>query len=311
VNLVARLDRWFFGDVPARRVDVVRRLVFGYAAVWLLVRAGYLRDVSSLPERRFEPIGVWAGLGEPLPPVVVTLLWLIAFSGCLATVFGRSKLIGPIAGAAAGLAVITYSNCWGQVFHTENLLVLHLAVLAIGTLLDRGRPELVSGWSLRLMTLTTVVAYVLAGWAKLDIGGLDWVSGDVIRNQVAYDNLRKILLGDVHSPLGGWLAGIGWLWTPVAVATLVIELGAPIVLLGGRWRTLWVVAAWTFHLGILALMAILFPYQLSGVAFASMFAAERLDPIVARLAGPVSWRRASQRRPRSSDPASPGPAATG
>jgi hypothetical protein len=49
-----------------------------------------------------------------------------------------------------------------------------------------------------------------------------------------------------------------------------------VALLSGRWRTAWVVAAWLFHVGVLASMAILFPYQLTGVAFAAFFRIERL-----------------------------------
>ena len=67
-----------------------------------------------------------------------------------------------------------------------------------------------------------------------------------------------------------------WIWRPVALATLVVELGAPVALLGGRWRNAWVASAWLFHVGTLALMAIMFPYPLSGVAFASLFPLERL-----------------------------------
>jgi hypothetical protein len=63
---------------------------------------------------------------------------------------------------------------------------------------------------------------------------------------------------------------------PVAVATVLVELGAPLALLGGRLRTAWVLAAWGFHVGIVALMAISFPYPLSGIAFAPLFACERL-----------------------------------
>jgi hypothetical protein len=54
-----------------------------------------------------------------------------------------------------------------------------------------------------------------------------------------------------------------------------VELGAPAAMAGGRIAALWAAAAWGFHLGVLALMHILFPYPLAGVAFVSMFAAER------------------------------------
>jgi hypothetical protein len=58
--------------------------------------------------------------------------------------------------------------------------------------------------------------------------------------------------------------------------TLVVELGAPMVLFGPRLRRAWMAMAWTFHVGVLALMAVLFPYPLVGVAFASMLPVERL-----------------------------------
>jgi hypothetical protein len=121
-----------------------------------------------------------------------------------------------------------------------------------------------------------VVAYVIAGVAKLRVGGLGWLDGDTLRNWVAYDNLRKEVLGDSYSTIGRHLVGYAWLFSPMAVLTVTVELGACVALLGGRWRTAWVVAAWLFHLSVLAVMAIVFPYQLSGVAFAPFFRLERL-----------------------------------
>jgi hypothetical protein len=122
----------------------------------------------------------------------------------------------------------------------------------------------------RLCALVIVVAYVAAGVAKLRLGGIDWLDGDVLRHHVAHDNVRKALLGDWHSPLGEAAVGHAWLFPPMAIATLVVELGAPVALLGGRWRTAWVASAWVFHAGVLALMAVLFPYQLALVGFAPL-----------------------------------------
>jgi hypothetical protein len=45
-------------------------------------------------------------------------------------------------------------------------------------------------------------------------------------------------------------------------------------LLARRAARAWVAAAWAFHVGILATMAIVFPYPLLGVAFAPFFAIE-------------------------------------
>ena len=90
----------------------------------------------------------------------------------------------------------------------------------------------------------------------------------------------------------------------LATLTIVVELGAPVVLLARRWATAaWVGAAWGFHVGILALMAIAFPYQLTLVAFAPLLPVERLPaptpPVIERLllaARPARRRRDRRRR---------------
>ncbi len=148
----------------------------------------------------------------------------------------------------------------------------------------RPRPAPTYGVPVRLCALITVLAYVIAGWAKARHGGLEWVTGDVLRNWVAHDNLRKVVLGDPHSPLGAAAVAYGWLFPPMALVSLIVELGAPLALLGGRLRQGWIAMAWLFHVGVLVLMAIVFPYQLLGVAFAPLLPVERL-------ADRSTWRR--------------------
>jgi hypothetical protein len=187
------------------------------------------------------------------------------------------------------------------VIHTEHLVAVHLLVLgfapaAAAWAWSRRRrpappPGREYGWPVQVMALVTVVAYVLAGIAKLRNGGGDWLVGDVLRNQVAFDNLRKELLGAWHSPVGGWVVQFAWLFPPLAVATVVVELGAPVAFLGGRWRTAWVLAAWAFHVGIALLMWISFPYQLLGLAYAPFFRVERLGPAVRARIGRVPARQ--------------------
>jgi hypothetical protein len=78
---------------------------------------------------------------------------------------------------------------------------------------------------------------------------------------------------------------------------LAVELGAPLALLGGRIRTAWIAAAWLFHLGVLVLMAILFIYPLTGVAYASMLRPEVLLGRVGRVVARRSGRPASGNEP--------------
>ncbi|HEX6420735.1 MAG TPA: hypothetical protein VFZ77_19690 [Acidimicrobiales bacterium] len=309
---------WLLAPAPAARLAVLRILVGGYATAWTAVRLpAHLAHIDQPPDR-WQPVGALAPLASPPPAGVIMAVAVAApLLGLLVVAGWRIRVVGPLL-AAATLLLATLDSSWGQVFHTENLVVLHLVILAVAPgaadTLAVGRrgpapaPDGRYGWPVRLAAVVVVVAYVIAGVAKLRSGGLDWMGGDTLRHLVAHDNLRKALLGDSWSPLGARAVAHAWLFPPLAVLTVAIELGAPVALLGRRWRTVWVGAAWGFHVGVLALMAILFPYQLAGVAFAPFFRLERLPALLAArrrhrdataLAGGDRWARW---RPRWAEP---------
>lgn len=293
------------GDL-ARRLVLVRVATFGYAAAWLLVRLPYLWDVTALPDRRFEPVGVLALLDwRPGRLVALTLIAVTLVTAVLAAAGRAIRLAAPLA-ALGMLLVATLTSSFGQVFHTEHLLVLHLFVLGAHAWTADRRPDTWHvRWALGMLAAVTAITYVVAGVTKLRMSRTGWIDGEVLRNWVAADNLRKLLLEDPYSPVGGKLAGIGWVWAPIAVATLVVEFGAPLALLGFRrqalrWTvTVWVAAAWLFHVGVLGLMAIAFPYHLSGVAYLALLPVERMEGRVHTVLGrlrpytPNAWRTQS------------------
>jgi hypothetical protein len=306
-------DRWLLGPAPAARLGAFRALVGAYSAVWGAVRLPAHAGLADHDPSRWAPIGVLAPASSPLPDVVVVgAAWALPLLGLAVALGWRHRLTGPL-WAAVLLLVTTLASSWGQIFHTENLLALHALVLAVVPAADAwsldarrraeaGEPEPRAsgryGWPVRVAAIVTVLAYLLAGIAKLRVSGLGWAGGDVLRNLVAHDNLRKAVLGDVHSPLGSAAVQHGWLFPPMAAASLAVELAAPLALLGGRIRTAWVASAWVFHVGVLALMAILFPYQLVPVAFAPLFRLERAVPwFRTRLS-----RRGARQGTRSSPP---------
>jgi len=257
-----------------RRLDVVRVLVGAYSAIWLAVRLPHHVDLGGLPDHRWEPVGVLTVLGGPPPSWVAAVVAIAAILAAVAFAAGwRTRLTG-LACVATLLAVTTYASSWGQLFHTENLLVLHVLVLAVVPWLRRADP----GTVLIAMATATAAAYVVAGIAKIRNGGWDWVDGEALRNQVAVDNLRKAVVGAPSSPLGGLAVRNPGVFAPMAVVSLAVELGAPLALLGRRWAVGWSAAAWVFHVGVLALMAVGFPYPLAGVAFAPLLPVERLSP---------------------------------
>ncbi len=294
---------WLGAPAPAARLATLRILVGVYATAWACVRLPAHLAHADQVAARWRPVGVLAPLEAPPADLVVVLVAVAApLVGLLFVAGWRYRAVGPLF-AVTVLLLATLDSSWGQVFHTEHLVVLHLLVLASAPAADVlavGRPRAAPGpaadgrygWPVRLAAVVVVLAYVIAGVAKLRIGGLDWLDGEALRNWVAHDNLRKAVLGDGYSPIGRYLVGHAWLFPPFAVLTVTVELGAWGALLGGRWRTAWVVAAWLFHVGVLALMAILFAYQLSGVAFAPFFRLERLADRV----GPRPWRRGAGAR---------------
>ena len=301
-----QFDERFLEAAPARRLATLRILVGTFATVFLVVRSGYLFDISRLPPARFEPVGLLGWLDEPLPVwVVKTTLAFGVGCGVMFTLGWWYRVTGPLF-AIGFMLLTTYDNSWQHVAHTENLAALHLLVLAFAPAADalsvderRSAPSTVDpharyGWPVRLVSLITVSTYVIAGIAKQRNGGLHWITGDVLRNQVANDNLRKIVLGDSYSPIGARLVAHAWLFPPMALGTMIVELGAPLALIRGRIRTVMVSAMWFFHVAILGIMAILFIYPLTVIAYASLLRPERLsDAVSARV-------RARRLRPASS-----------
>lgn len=297
------LDRFWLVPIPGLRLAVLRVLICAFALVWLVGFAPILLSGLWFPPERFEPIGVVSLLDAPLAPAIGVVIWLITVIAGVASLIGwRFRTIAPL--FAIGLLWVTsYRNSWGMIFHSENLLVMHVLVLALlpaadAWSFDAARdPELRArgrelhgryGWGPRLMATITVLTYVLAGVAKLRNSGTAWLAGEVLLSHVAWDNLRKVELGDLHSPIGAALSAYPAVFVPLAWMSVALELGAPIALLGPRLARVWAAGMWAFHVGVLLIMAIAFVYPLTGVAFAPMFAVEQP---VAALADRLRRRR--------------------
>ena len=253
--------------------------------------------MTRLDAARWDPPGPLAWMGAPLSPGVAQgVLAVTIVVGIAATLGWRYRISGPAFGILL-LAVLTYRNSWSHLFHSDNLLALHAVIVGLApaaaawSLDARRAPEETPagddvryGWPLRLAALVTVLTYVVTGIAKLRYAGGDWLSGDTLLHQITFDNARKKVLGSPYSPLAGPLAEHPGLVRPLGLVTLVVELGAPVALLGRRWALAWAATAWLFHLGIVVLMAITFPYPLSLVAFAPLFRCERpFEAVLARV----------------------------
>jgi hypothetical protein len=303
-----RIDGWFYAPVPRERLALLRILIGAYTWIYLVSRAAHLNRVTDYAASAFAPVGIVSVLSEPLSPFWVHATYVAAVLTGAAFVAGLwHRVLAPVF-ALLLLWVTSYRHSWGMIFHTDNLMVLHVLVLALAPAADAHawRPAFLGklasapldtpavagryGWALRTISLVTLVTYVLAGIAKLENTGLHWALGDALREQIAYDAVRKIELGSIYSPFAGWMVRTAWLFPILGAFTMVVELGAPLALIGTRWAAGWSIAAWSFHVGVLASMAIVFAYPLSGCAFLSLFPLERWREAL--------WLRVGERWPR-------------
>lgn len=203
----------------------------------------------------------------------------------------RHRFTGPLF-AALLLWTISYRNSWSMIFHNDNVLVLHVAVLggtasadalSVDALTGRtgpgADPHWRYGWPLNLMSSITAATYLLAGVAKVKGPlGWGWARGEALRSQVAMDGLRKEVFGKEAAPLGTRLYDNVGVYRLLAVGSLAMELSAPLVLVDRRLLRLWSVGAFAMHWGIHAVMGITFRHQLSGVMYAPAFDLDRLLP---------------------------------
>ena len=282
------VPQWRVVDVtaPPERLAMLRILTGAFALVYLLVRLPVFVQLTDR-ESGFDGVGLAVLLSGPVPDAVIFVtIALTSGAGVAYAVGWQFRWLGPLF-ALGFLALGSYRGSWGQLLHFENLVVLHLIVVSLSPAADRWsldarrhqrvpRDATAYGWPIALAALVVVVTYVITGVAKLRYGGLDWIAGDTLRNHVAYSAARLDLLGGDQSPIAGWVVRASWGWTPAAALTVAVELAAPVALLGGRIRTVWVAAVWLLHLGIAATMLIVFPYPLFLVAFAPFYRVERL-----------------------------------
>jgi hypothetical protein len=255
----------------------------------------------------FVPIGATSHLSAPIPdPVLATLGIITTVAGVMYALGFLWRLSGPAFGGLL-LYTLTYRNSWSMIFHHENMLALHVLVLglmpAAGALaLDpwlRRRwqwlrwlgaapgqpsaPDWRSGWALKMLQIGATVPYVVAAVAKVrSKAGWAWALGDNLRDQIMMNGIYYEMLRGGANEMTFEASHWTWVFTFLAVATLIVEFGAPLALLGGRWAAGFVLSLIGLHWGILWIMGIVFPYQLTGLAFACFVPWERLPSLIRR-----------------------------
>lgn len=267
---------------PASTPALLRLAIGGYHLWHVGTRRTLYRGVHRTDPASFDPVGPARILRAPLPPMLADrLLDASLVTGALFTAGIAHPVTGPLHSALQTWN-FSYRNSWSMVFHHENNLVLHTMVLGAAPSADAlsvdalvrdrrllpPRRSWMYGATPTVMNAAMSLTYLLAGTAKFTGGaGASWVDGANMRGQVAFDALRKEMLGEESSPLGRALYPHKKLFTAMAAVSLVLELGAPLALADRRLGRLFAIGAFAMHWGIRALMRITFPYNLSGVLY--------------------------------------------
>lgn len=297
IALLRRVESAWLAPAPPARLAVIRVVTGLFCAGVVLAGWSEVPGLAADPTGRYFPVGLARLLPRPDQATLQNLQVAVLALAVLWTAGLAWRLTAPLF-AASFLLWGAWRLSWGAIAHDLHLAGVQVAVLALtpaaaALSLDARLPTLlawrpapwVHGWGVRLLCVATVVAYFLAGVAKLDAGGLGWGRGENLLDQLAYANLvRTVYEPDRPAPLGLWLVqSHGWILSAGAVLTLVVELGAPLALLHRRIGYAWAFGTLAMHLGIAALMGITFPYQTWGLAFLPFLPVERLVP--ARLRG--------------------------
>lgn len=271
---------------PAVRPAVMRIGVGAFSAVHQFRRRRMMRTLHRQDASRFAPVGVVRVLRRPLPPALADALFEAAQVTNLLTTLGVAhRVTGPV-NAALQLWTMSYRNSWGMIFHNDNGLILHQAVLGVAPAADalsvdalrRGDGLVPARTSRRYggvgpaLNIGTTAIYLISGIAKVrSPRGWGWASGDTFREQIASDAIRKEVFGTTAPPAAVRLYNSRGSFGLLAAVTLVIELGAPLSLVHRRLGQLFAVAAWSMHLGIRVVMGIKFSYNTSGVSYLGYF----------------------------------------
>lgn len=291
-KIADKLRTWWYSPAPPQRLGIIRFAVGAFTIWYIFARRLTLARVARTDADLYDPVGLFRVLGTPMDPVAYDwLVWITLISGVLFTVGALYRYAGPVFSIALGLTLM-YRNSWSMIYHMNNALLVHAVILgftraADGFSIDRyvtrsspfgaPTPHADYGWPISLLCAVTASGYLLAGVAKLSgPQGWAWMWGDVLREQIAVDTIRKELLEGYGMPLCYLLWDQVWIFTALGIGTYILELGAPLFLIGGKTRRAWAVSTWMMHVGIYLIMGIKFRYQLSFVIFLPFFHVERL-----------------------------------
>jgi hypothetical protein len=305
-----RVEGWLFQPGDPRRLAALRIGLWAVLAGRLAF--GPYLELAHQPAALFRPISFMKLLPSMPPPAFVVPVQVIAVAAALLALVGLwTRFALPVAWVAA-LPLVAMTSSLGKTVHNDVLLLLCLlplvpsdagAAWSLDAWRRRGRATEVStrfGWPVRTAMVVVAGAYFFSGFAKLLHAGPAWVTSG---------NLRWVLYASSDAQARPnaaalFVADRPWLAHLLALSSILIELGFPLVLWRPRLAWLFIPAVVSLHAGIwLAMRLNYWPMAATVVivmvdwpALADRWRAARPTPLGAAGGRPPAFRSPVTRR---------------
>ena len=222
--------------------------IFFYIIVFLTMSSGdYFLEWSNVPSIFWNPLGVMRFLSQPLPKdSIIFLFYVWKWIGvlCIFGIFYR--ILAPL-WFLLTLIVVSNGHSFGYVGHVYAPVVLAALPLCFSRASDVLSLDRILGFSkhhpqadileyiipLRTVKLIFVLTYFAAGVAKLRFSGLEWISGNTLRN---YFIRSSLIYSDTNFiahrfSLAEFFYKFPLLCNVLAFGAVILELSAPLAFL--------------------------------------------------------------------------------
>lgn len=231
---------WFFAPQPRGRIAWLRTVAYLFIPVDIFLTTPWVADHADVPGRLYHPltVGRWLHLPAPGPVSVRVTMYLLLALSVVAATGRRPRLLGTAIALLYGWWMVIAMS-YGKVDHDRYAYLVLLAVLpTVGVARFADRTEdAESGWALRSVQLAVVATYFLAALAKFRFGGWNWATGSTL----SYGILRRgTFLADPLLDFPSVMIAMQW-------GILAFELATPLLFVGGRVTSRFVLFLYGFH----------------------------------------------------------------
>lgn len=248
-----------------RQLGLVRILFFSCQFLFM-ARGPFFSMWSEVPVALWYPNGLMSLIADPALvqsylPTLVTF-WKVSF---LFVILGLGyKYVAPL-NVLAGFFIVNFSHSFGSQIHIYLPIVLASLPLAfspagakysLDSLILKNRMATPNEKAVKLtlfnMRLVFCVVYFSAGLSKILRGGLSWVTGDSLRNYLISAPLNYPEGYHIGKELAWNIALYDWpiLCRVLAGLTLILELSAPLALLGRGYSVVIITCLMIFQISI-------------------------------------------------------------